>query len=377
MVGPEAAAGAPVWLGAAIFLTVIAACQAGILQGYRMVGALARARIYGAVLGSISASLLVYFYREDGILPALVAIPLSLTLLGFHFLGKVSPPALTSTRDVAREWRPLLTLGLVLMSVALLSGGIQILVRAMAVRELGLEAAGLYHAAWTASSSNVGLVLAALASDYFPSLSSVAHDRTATTKLVNQQLRVALLVSAPFLVALAAAAPIALQLLYSSEFTAASSLLRWHVAGDTVKVAAWCLAFVLPATNSKKLFIAVEIFFSIAFVALSAVLLPIAGLEGLGIAHLTAYGLYLAVLVPLVICRFGVVLSWSNCALFALVLSLVLGVLAVAHYSSTLALLGGLTMAVGFTLYSFVRLNELGGDPLSAFMARLKTRSST
>ena len=79
------------------------------------------------------------------------------------------------------ESRPLLRLGLATMSAAVMAAAIAYVVRVTIARHLGVEAAGVYHAATTLSAVYCGFILSAMGADLLPRVSSVAtDDRSAT-----------------------------------------------------------------------------------------------------------------------------------------------------------------------------------------------------
>ena len=72
--------------------------------------------------------------------------------------------------EVVHEAGALLKLGFAFMTSGMLMMGAAYAVRTIVLRIEGLEAAGLYHAAWTLGGLYVGIVLQAMGTDFYPRL---------------------------------------------------------------------------------------------------------------------------------------------------------------------------------------------------------------
>ena len=72
--------------------------------------------------------------------------------------------------QVAQEFASLLKLGLAFLASGLLLMGAAYVVRAIVLHDLGLEAAGIYQAAWTLGGLYIGFILQALGADFYPRL---------------------------------------------------------------------------------------------------------------------------------------------------------------------------------------------------------------
>lgn len=86
-------------------------------------------------------------------------------------------------------------------------------------------------------------------------------------------------------------------LLFSKEFIPMTDLFKWQLLADLIKIIAVIIAFNLIAKQMWKLFIISEIFSSLLFYILGSYLIDNIGLEGVVIAHLLRYLLYLVLIV--------------------------------------------------------------------------------
>lgn len=240
------------WLAIAVSATVIAACQMAILQAHSRLGELARVRLGGSLVATVVGVLAIYRFGIAGIVIAVLAIPVTNVMLAAWFSralpGQIGRPA--KNDQIITYWKTLASVGAVVMLTNMVGSVTQLSVRSIIAHELGLGATGLYHASYAIVAVNLSLVLNAMAADYYPRLSRVSHDPTAMHRVLNEQLRVALILAAPILAIVSLAAPLFLQILYSSVFSDSAFLLRLLVAAGLLRLPIWALGFVLLARGA-------------------------------------------------------------------------------------------------------------------------------
>jgi PST family polysaccharide transporter len=193
------------------------------------------------------------------------------------------------------------------MVSALLTTGAAYAVRSMVLRSAGLDAAGHYHAAWMLGGLYVGFILQALAVDYFPRLVGVVADDAACNRLVNEQTQMCLLLAAPGVLATLTLAPLAVEWFYSDRFRPATEVLRWICLGTALRIVIWPISFIIVARNRQRLFVAIELAWTLLYLALTWLCLQRYGIEGAGMACLGAYLFHAALVYPAVwrLSRFG------------------------------------------------------------------------
>lgn len=363
------------WLGVGVALTVVAGSFLAVLQAHRRIGDLARVTIWGAFVSAVVGVVLVYLFGTQGIVAALIAVPagtLIIAALFVHDLALVQWRSL-EMRQMVPLWRALIQTGAVLWATAVAGAAAQAAARAIIARQAGLEAAGLFQAAGGVSATNLTLLLAAMAADYYPRMSVAAGDPAEATNLARQQLEVALLLAAPLLIGVSCAAPLVLNLLYSAEFMGAANLLQWQVLGDILRLAGWTFGIVLVSRGDGKSYLVGEVGFAVIYVALILMLLPALGIEAAGIAYVAAYAAH-ASYFTLVCWRSHGIGGASGPYVF---LAAALGVLAllliVGSWSRQAALLVGVCAMVPVTLYSVHRLSYLASlGTASNFLSKIR-----
>jgi PST family polysaccharide transporter len=154
------------------------------------------------------------------------------------------------------------------------------------VRLLGMDANGLYWAAWTLSGLFSGFVINAMGADYFPRLSAVAHDASTARSLVNEQIEAGLLLGTPGIVAMIVLAPVALNVCYARDFLEAWPLIVLFSCGVAVQIGSWPIGYLILARGHNKLFVTLQAAWLAIHVALAWLGARYLGVVGLGVAFL-------------------------------------------------------------------------------------------
>ncbi len=291
--GDESHANAVALLALAVFFLDVSAGQAALVQGMRRIAQLARMNVLGAFYGTVLSIPLVYWLREQGVVPALVAVAGMSILTSWWYARRIRVERVPMRwREVLDETSALLRLGFVFMSTGLMTMGVAYLVRVILVHELDVKAAGYYHAAWVFGGLYFGFILQSMGADFYPRLTAVARDNAECNRLVNEQAEVGLLLAAPGVLGTLSAAPLLIQLFYSSQFGPAVELLRWICLGMMLRVAAWPMGFILVAKGKGKLFFWTELAGNVVQVALLWAGVRLFGLNGTGMAFSALYVVY-------------------------------------------------------------------------------------
>jgi O-antigen/teichoic acid export membrane protein len=296
VVGDVSFTGQVGWLSLGIALSVAAVGQNALLTGLRHVGDLARVSIGTGVIGTVISVLALWIWREQAILVLVIVVPAMAFILGHVYAARIKrADDLPDVRlmQLVDQWRSMRQLGLSFMAAGLATLIGPLIVRALVQRELGLEAAGQFQAAWSISLTYMGLVLGVMTSDFHPRLVATIDDKQSATQLVNEQTDVAVLICAPLLLLLLGLAPWVIRLLYTAEFAPAVEVLRWQLLGDVLKVMCFPLGFVLLASGASTTFLLLEILGMMVFVLLTWFGLPLWGIKATGIAFLLMYIVYL------------------------------------------------------------------------------------
>jgi PST family polysaccharide transporter len=288
-------------LSLAVLLRLVAAGQTALIQGLRHISDLAKLTVWAAVWGTVIAIPAVYLLGEDGVVPALIAVAVTTIVASWWYSRRVRMPAAAMTlSEFWPEAAALLKLGFAFMASGLLTLGAAYVIRITVLRSFGVEAAGLYHAAWTVGGLYVSFILQAMGVDFYPRLTGAANNHPECNRMVNEQAHVSLLLAGPGVLATITCAPLVMTLFYSPSFSPAVDLLRWFSLGMALRVITWPVGFVLLAKAEQRWFLAIDTAWTIVHVALAWMFVQTYGLNGAGIAFFGSYVFHTAVLYPLV-----------------------------------------------------------------------------
>lgn len=279
-----------VFLGSVIFITAFYEGQKAILQGCRRIEDLARVMVYSAIVGTVFSVALYSWLGEQGILIALPATAAVNWMFSWRFAHRlVIPRVALAWRATFNEAKPMITLGIAFMWAGILNTGVAFMTRSLVIRDLGIDAGGIYQAAWGISGLFAGFILNAMGKDFYPRLTAVAKDNDRVNRFVNEQIEIGLLIALPGLLATVAFSPFVIKLFYTDKFIQASFMLPWFVVGVFGRVISWPIGFVQLAKGASISFAITETVSNLLHLLLVWLGLSYFGLNGVAIAFATLY----------------------------------------------------------------------------------------
>ena len=293
MMGSAEHAWAIAVLGVTLLISSVSAGQLALLQGLRRIGDMARASVLGVLVSTVVAIGLYAWLGQAGVVPVLVAS--ALVSLGFSYWFArrvVVVPMAVSWRETLEGTRRLAGLGVAFMWSGVLTAGVDMLTRSVITRQLGLEAAGIYQAAWALSGLFAGFILGAMGADFYPRLTTVIHDRPMAVRSVNEQTEIGILLALPGLLGTLAFAPLMMEVFYTKRFVPGAELLPWMVLGVFGRVVSWPMGFIQLAKGASRWYLATETVFAAVHAALLLWLVARYGVVGAAYAFALTYGFY-------------------------------------------------------------------------------------
>lgn len=284
-------------LGLTLLLGSITRAEMSLIQGTGRFMDLARMNIVTSALGFLPIVLIYMWWKESGIVPALLLSSIITLGVIYYYSRKVN------IRDVYVSWREtftgtrlLLALGVAFMFTGLVAAGKDMTVRSMITRSHGIEATGIFQSAWMISGLFVNFVLNAMGLDFYPRLTAMKDDRPLMVRTVNQQIEIGILLALPGVVATITCAPMVILILYTSKFYAASNLLAVFSCGVFFKVISYPLNTIQLAMGDARGFATIGILFAIFEGGLTILLLWGYGLIGAAMAYPLACILHVLVM---------------------------------------------------------------------------------
>ena len=272
-------------LGAAVAFGIAGSGKLALLQGLHQVKKISKASIIGGSTGLLVGVPLYYLFGDKGIVPAIVAVALSVFIFYSVALRKSigSISLKLSWRESAPIARTLISLGIVLMASDLIGSGMIYLIN-LFLRYFGsIDDVGLYQAANSVTNQYAGLVFAAMAMDYFPRLSKASGSNDEMTVVVNRQTEIVSLLIAPAMSVLILTAPLLIKILLSDRFLEIIPLMRWFGLGVLIKALAYPMGYIALAKGNRKIFFLLEgIGGNLLYLISSCLFFYFFGLIGLG-----------------------------------------------------------------------------------------------
>jgi PST family polysaccharide transporter len=340
----------------------------------RRIADLARMNVFGALFGLVLAVPLVYFFRERGIVPALIGVAGMTIFTSWWYSRKIRVPRPHVTaREVKQEAAPLLKLGVAFMASGLMTMSGAYAVRILILRTLGLEATGLYQSAWTLGGLYVGFILQAMGADFYPRLTAIANDNAECNRLVNEQTRVGLLLAGPGVIATLTFTPLVLSMFYSARFQGAVEILRWICLGATMQVITWPMGFIIVAKGRQNLFLLSDIAWTGVYLILAWPGVRFFGLKGAGIAFFGSYIFHCLWTYPIVHSITGFEWTYTNMQTGLLLFALIVFAFSGFYFLPMwLAICIGTLATVLITIHSIrAMIAVISSDQVSSSVRRL------
>lgn len=282
-------------LGVTLLFGSLSGGQSALLQGTRRVGDIARFNVLSSVIGTIVAVGLYGWLGQKGIVPVLIVTAAVNLGSSWWFARRIETlQVVQNWRETIANSRRLVGLGLAFMYSALMFAIVGLAIRSLIVRKLGLDASGIYQAAWAISGMFAAFILGAMGTDFYPRLTAVAQDNAQVNRLVNEQTEIGVLLALPGLLGTLAFAPWVMHIFYSAKFVSGASLLPWFVLGVLGQVISWPMGFIMMAKGASGWLSVTATVFSIINLFLVVILLGKMGLVGCGVAFAVLYALHIA-----------------------------------------------------------------------------------
>ena len=285
--------------------------QLALMRGVRRIGDMALAGVLGAIAGLCITTPFYLLMGVKGIVPALILTAFAELFFSWYFSRKIKTiPVTINFHETITGGTDMVRLGLFTVVAGIVKIGTLYLIRIYISGQMGLDGVGQFQAAWNLSAIYVGLVLDAMATDYFPRLSAVHNDNAKVCKLANDQTEIALLLAGPLIVGMVCFMDVIVWLFYSDKFGQSISVLHWLTIGNLFKVITVPMGFVLLAKKRGRWFIFIELLWNVLLLMIIWLCWNRAGLDSIGISFLFSNLVLLGV--NYMICKRLCDFSWSK-----------------------------------------------------------------
>ncbi len=276
-------------LALSVSMLAITGGETAILKATRRLGALAKIQILTGLLSLVISIPLYYYLFHSGVIPVIVLMALTTMVATMAYSYRCYPLRLSFSMPLLREGAGMIRLGVAFIMAAVIGSGAEMLIRAFLNVDGNLDDVGLYNAAYMITMTYAGMVFTAMESDYFPRLSAVNQDITATNETVNKQMEVSLLLLSPMLVGLLMSLPLLIPLMFSDEFIPVIDMAQVAVLAMYFKVLTLPVAYITLARSLSLSYLLLESAYYVVFVLLVVLGFRSWGLYGTGVAIVVAH----------------------------------------------------------------------------------------
>lgn len=280
-------------LSITLLLDQLSSGQRVVLQGMRRLKDLAKCSAYGSTFGFIVSVPLYYWFGINGIVPTLILNSICMLFLSWIYSRNIKIEQVNVTKkQTFEQGRLMLVMGISMSISGILSTGSAFIIRSFIQNLGGVDEVGLYQAGFMIMNTYVGMVMSAIATDYYPRLVAINKDNSKCREAVSQQGEIGTMILAPMLTICLVFMPFVLKILYSDQFLAANLYISWACLGMLLRFASWVVSFLFVAKAESKLFMINEISATAYTLLFSVVGYKFWGLQGIGAAFALNYLVY-------------------------------------------------------------------------------------
>lgn len=282
-------------LAPTIFFTILAGGETAILKGLGKLKALAVQSSLLALLSLLFSVPIYGYFGEQGILVVLFLLALSQWFLAFWFSRKEKPFRLCFSRSQLVKAFPMVRLGLSFVLAGMMSSGAEFLVRAFLNQQGDLAVVGLFNSGITLVLVYGGMIFSVMETDYYPRLSAVKSEVSDMVEvenrnlIVNRQLEMNILLMGPIIIAIILLLPIAIPLLYNSQFLGVLGMTQIAAAGLLWKAFYLPLEYIPLSRGEARIFLVQECCCVLLLIVSEIIGYLWYGLDGLGAGIVVAY----------------------------------------------------------------------------------------
>ena len=310
-----------IWLSLVVGLNIMSEGQLAILKGMRQLRSLAKASIWGSLAGLLSAIPFYYFFGEGGIVPSLIITAfMSLFFSNFYVRRIKYERVKLSIKEVIKEGKPMVTMGVALMLVGFIGSIFDLIVSSYISRSGSISDVGLYNAGATIITGYFGIIITAMSTDYYPRISAVYKDNAKLSVEMNKQSETGLILVFPLVVLFVFLSPLFILILYSSEFYAANQYTDYAMIGTVIIIVSNCMGMILLAKQASNIFILSVLGQRIILVGVYIVAYKYLGLMGLGFSYIATGLVHITFMTVILRHFYDIRLSGSTYKLLALVI---------------------------------------------------------
>jgi len=352
-----------IWLSITLMFNQLIAGEKAILRGLREIRLMAKASLWGSISGLIISIPIYYFWRLEGIAPAIIITAISTFIVTYYHSKKVKLDNVKLKKnDYVTEGKDMLKMGFFLSLNSLTVLGTSYLVRIF-IRSIGsVDDVGFYTAGFAIVNAYFGVFFTSLTTDYYPKLASVASNNKKANLLMNQQSEMSVLIIAPVLTIFLVFINSIIVILYSKEFVPINNMILWAALGIYFKAASYSLGIIFISKGDVKTLFWSDFLSNVVLLILNLIGFKYWHLEGLGWSILLSF--IFTFLLTFFIVRSKYHFSYTSHFYKIFTIQLLIGIsclFTVKYIGTPFNFIIGLVFILLSTIYSLNELNKRMG----------------
>ena len=257
-----------------------------IINGKSLISILTKINSIGTILGLLTTIYLVYFFRIQG---ALIALVLSQTIIFiisaiFFYKHNIGDITLFIGGLDKKMFKRLTQYSIMALFAALCVPLSQILVRNEIIDRFGNDSAGYWQGMMRISEGLLLVVTTAMSTYYLPKFASIKDQKDLKKEILYGFKIIMPVVTITSLIVYAFRFKI-IEILFTNNFIQMENLFLSQLVGDFFKIGAWILSYLMISKSMTKLYIIIEVIFATTFVLISKFLIPFLGIQAVTIAY--------------------------------------------------------------------------------------------
>lgn len=334
--------------------------QMALLQGTFHYRDIAKASLFGQLIGLIITVPIYYSLRERGIVPVLVITSLISLFFSWYYSHKI--PFQRVKMPISEFFirgKELLTLGIVLAIGGVIGNLSSYIMNLFLSAKASLNEVGLYGAGVAIANTYIFTILSAMSTDYVPRLSALSNNKHKQIEAINKQIELVTLIMLPLLIGMIVFVKQIVTILYSKDFCDMAQMLQLFILGSFFQTLTWCLSYAVVARGDSKIFLITESYNFIISITFKIFGFLLWGLLGIGVAFILDYIFEFALI--WFVCKRKFDFSFSDqCKriVFFVFCACVISLLIMFLLHGSLRYILGSLLLLIVTIFSFFELNK-------------------
>ena len=249
-------------LSLSVFFNVMGTGEMAVMQGLRRYKLLAFCSVVPPLCGLLLSVPIYFIWGIQGIVPAMIVVNLVyfVVIRMLSYRNKQSAPQeRISMKTMWTQGRGIIKFGAI-MTFGSLLGTLTTYALIAFISNVGsIEDVGFYQASNVITSQYTGLVFTAMATDYYPHLSSlVKTNMREAFRVINQQTEIIMLIIAPLASILILTAPLAIRILLTEEFLSIERMICFIGLASVFKALCFPRDYIIFAKGDNQIIFWVE-----------------------------------------------------------------------------------------------------------------------